>query len=113
MRRGPAEARLAAWQAASPLPELLRSPSVTGRGARVAMLDTGADIPLLLSRHPSGMIRAAGEARPAAHGTLVADILLKIAPGIDLTVVDDPRCVALMERLQREKPDLWAEDIGE
>ncbi|MFM2164202.1 MAG: hypothetical protein RL325_639, partial [Planctomycetota bacterium] len=24
-----------------------------------------------------------------------------------------PRCVALMERMKREKPDLWAEDIGE
>lgn len=35
------------------------------------------------------------------------------ANGIELTVLDDPRCVALMERLQREKPDLWAEDIGE
>ena len=35
------------------------------------------------------------------------------ANGIELTVVDDPRCIALMERLQREKPDLWAEDIGE
>ncbi|MBM4100387.1 MAG: nucleoside deaminase [Planctomycetes bacterium] len=35
------------------------------------------------------------------------------ANGIDLTVVDDTRCIALMERLQREKPDLWAEDIGE
>lgn len=33
--------------------------------------------------------------------------------GVQLTVVDDPRCVQLMERLQREKPDLWAEDIGE
>jgi cytosine deaminase len=33
--------------------------------------------------------------------------------GIELHVMDDPRCVALMERLQREKPDLWAEDIGE
>lgn len=33
--------------------------------------------------------------------------------GIHLQVVDDPRCIALMERLQREKPDLWAEDIGE
>lgn len=31
---------------------------------------------------------------------------------IDLHVLDDPRCVALMERVQREKPDLWAEDIG-
>jgi creatinine deaminase len=33
--------------------------------------------------------------------------------GIRLEVLDDERCVALMERLQREKPDLWAEDIGE
>ena len=33
--------------------------------------------------------------------------------GIALHVVDDPRCVALMERMKREKPDLWAEDIGE
>ncbi|MCE9619932.1 MAG: nucleoside deaminase [Planctomycetes bacterium] len=33
--------------------------------------------------------------------------------GILLHLVDDARCVALMERLQREKPDLWAEDIGE
>lgn len=33
--------------------------------------------------------------------------------GIDLTVLDDPRCIELMQRLQREKPDLWAEDIGE
>lgn len=32
--------------------------------------------------------------------------------GVDLVVLDDPRCVALMERLQQEKPDLWAEDIG-
>jgi creatinine deaminase len=32
--------------------------------------------------------------------------------GVELHVLDDPRCVALMERLQREKPDLWAEDIG-
>ena len=32
---------------------------------------------------------------------------------IELHLVDDARCVALMERLQREKPDLWAEDIGE
>ncbi len=33
--------------------------------------------------------------------------------GIKLVVVDDPRCLALMERLKRENPDLWAEDIGE
>lgn len=33
--------------------------------------------------------------------------------GIHLQVVNDSRCIALMERLQHEKPDLWAEDIGE
>ena len=33
--------------------------------------------------------------------------------GIEAHVLHDARCVALMERLQREKPDLWAEDIGE
>jgi cytosine deaminase len=32
---------------------------------------------------------------------------------IELVLLDDPRCVRLMERLQREKPDLWTEDIGE
>ena len=33
--------------------------------------------------------------------------------GVEIIRLDDPRCVRLMERLQREKPDLWAEDIGE
>jgi cytosine/creatinine deaminase len=33
--------------------------------------------------------------------------------GVAVEVLDDPRCVALMERFQREHPDIWAEDIGE
>jgi cytosine/creatinine deaminase len=33
--------------------------------------------------------------------------------GVKVIVLDDSRCIALMERLQHEKPDLWAEDIGE
>ena len=33
--------------------------------------------------------------------------------GIEMRVLHDQRCVALMQRLQNEKPDLWAEDIGE
>jgi cytosine deaminase len=33
--------------------------------------------------------------------------------GVQIQVLDDPRAVAWMERLKREKPDLWAEDIGE
>jgi cytosine deaminase len=28
-------------------------------------------------------------------------------------VMDDRRCIELMERMKREKPELWAEDIGE
>jgi len=34
------------------------------------------------------------------------------AHGIEVVVLDDPASVLLMERLQREKPELWAEDIG-
>ncbi len=32
---------------------------------------------------------------------------------IELHVLDDERAIALMERLQKERPELWAEDIGE
>jgi len=33
--------------------------------------------------------------------------------GVDLVHLDDARCVALMEQLLTQKPDLWAEDIGQ
>jgi cytosine deaminase len=33
--------------------------------------------------------------------------------GITIRVLDDERAVEWMDRLKREKPDLWAEDIGE
>lgn len=32
--------------------------------------------------------------------------------GVRLTVVQDARCIALMERFIRERPELWDEDIG-
>ena len=32
--------------------------------------------------------------------------------GVDIQVLNDDRCIALMRRLKEEKPDLWAEDIG-
>lgn len=35
------------------------------------------------------------------------------ANDLSVYVADDQRCVNLMERMKREKPDLWAEDIGE
>lgn len=33
--------------------------------------------------------------------------------GVQLDVVDDPECIALMERMIAERPALWNEDIGE
>ena len=35
------------------------------------------------------------------------------ARGVTVTVCDDPECIALMERFQRDHPQLWNEDIGE
>jgi cytosine deaminase len=32
--------------------------------------------------------------------------------GIAIDCLEDPQCIALMERLQREKPEVWREDIG-
>lgn len=32
--------------------------------------------------------------------------------GVAVEVVDDPECVALMEAFQRDRPQLWSEDIG-
>jgi cytosine deaminase len=31
---------------------------------------------------------------------------------VSVIVVQDPRCIALMERFIRDQPDLWNEDIG-
>jgi cytosine/creatinine deaminase len=33
--------------------------------------------------------------------------------GVELLVLDNSRCIELMERFQREQPDVWREDIGE
>ena len=33
--------------------------------------------------------------------------------GVEVTVVDDPTCVSLMETMIAERPELWNEDIGE
>jgi cytosine deaminase len=33
--------------------------------------------------------------------------------GIELHVLNDERAIALMERLQQQRAELWAEDIGE
>lgn len=33
--------------------------------------------------------------------------------GVDVVVADDPACLELMNRMVTERPELWAEDIGE
>ena len=33
--------------------------------------------------------------------------------GVQVDVLDDPDCIALMERMLAERPELWLEDIGE
>ena len=33
--------------------------------------------------------------------------------GVEVIVVNDPDCIALMQRFITEKPDLWAEDIAD
>ena len=45
--------------------------------------------------------------------TFLGEEELLASRGVEVTVVDDPNCVALMERMIRERPDLWNEDIGE
>jgi len=33
--------------------------------------------------------------------------------GVEVIVVDDPDCIALMQRFIEEEPELWVEDIAE
>jgi cytosine deaminase len=45
--------------------------------------------------------------------TFLGEEALLKSRGVALTVVDDPRCVALMQEFIRRHPQLWNEDIGE
>ena len=38
---------------------------------------------------------------------------LMCSNGIHVTVLQNERCIELMQRLLEEKPDLWSEDIGQ
>ncbi len=33
--------------------------------------------------------------------------------GVELTILNDPECIAMMEQFIADKPELWNEDIGE
>ena len=45
--------------------------------------------------------------------TFLGEEELLRARGVQLDVVQDPRCIAMMEAFIAEKPELWNEDIGE
>ena len=44
--------------------------------------------------------------------TFLGEEELLRARGVEVLVIDDARCIALMERFIRERPDVWNEDIG-
>ena len=44
--------------------------------------------------------------------TFLGDEALLRSRGVELTVVQDPRCVALMTKFIHDRPELWNEDIG-
>jgi cytosine deaminase len=45
--------------------------------------------------------------------SFLGDEALLRSRGVELTVVQDPRCVALMTKFIHDRPELWNEDIGE
>jgi len=45
--------------------------------------------------------------------TFLGEEALLESRGVQITVVDDPRCVELMRQFIAAKPALWNEDIGE
>ena len=47
------------------------------------------------------------------HSTFLGAEEWMRSEGAELILLDDDRCIELMTRLQSDKPDLWAEDIGD
>ncbi len=47
------------------------------------------------------------------HRSFMGEESLLRKRGVDLTVLDDPRCIELMAGFVRDQPTLWNEDIGE
>jgi subtilisin len=80
---------------------LLRDPRATGEGVTVCVIDSGMDRSVLQARHPSmpaieGGVFLAEQEAPLAydghqstpHGTIVADVLLTVAPRVRLYSAD-------------------------
>jgi cytosine deaminase len=44
--------------------------------------------------------------------TFMGEEQLLRSRGVEVQVLDNPECIALMEQFIREHPELWNEDIG-
>ncbi len=111
------------WRLVTPA-ALLHDPAATGAGVRLALLDTGADLDLLRSRHPrmkpvEGGLFLPDRPQPlpyegrqsSPHGTTVADILLTLAPDVELFIADvfGPSGASDVEVVMRAMT--WAIDV--
>jgi subtilisin len=103
---------------------LLRDPRADGTGIRVALLDTGAQADVLAERHPGmrpiqGGLFTTDRAEPlpysgqqsSPHGSTVADILLTIAPKIELFSADIFGPAGSCEVEAVTKALAWAVDV--
>ncbi|MGA5871353.1 nucleoside deaminase [Streptomyces cinereoruber] len=63
----------------------------------------------------SGLVRQFGISRVVVgeDGTFHGGHDWLAEHGVEVVVLDDPECAALMREFVRENPDLWGEDIGE
>ncbi|MFJ7130482.1 nucleoside deaminase [Streptomyces sp. NPDC098101] len=63
----------------------------------------------------SGLVRQFGISRVVVGeaGTFRGGHEWLAAHGVEVVVLDDPECAALMREFVRENPELWGEDIGE
>lgn len=86
----PPSNRLAAWQRQNPLADVLRDSGSRGQGIRMALVDTAVQWDLIRERHPGAHCPSPsfglGPVGPRAptHGTLMTDILLRLAPAVQL-----------------------------
>ena len=44
--------------------------------------------------------------------TFAGDLAFLTGHGVEVVLLDDPRCTAVMQEFQQRYPDIWSEDIG-
>ena len=44
--------------------------------------------------------------------TFAGDLAFLTSHGVEVVLLDDPRCTAVMQEFQQRYPDIWSEDIG-